>query len=583
MTSTASIVDAHLVERARHWLAADPDPDTRATMNELLTAYSNGDVAAAHELADAFAGQLEFGTAGLRAAMGPGPNRMNRVTVSRAAAGLAGYLAARQSGSVVIGYDARHKSDLFARDTAEILEGAGFRALLLPRALPTPVLAYAIRALGCIAGVMVTASHNPAGDNGYKVYLGDGAQIAPPIDTAISAAINAVGAHAEICRALAAHVVSEDVIDSYVRDVVALIPDSAPREISVVYTAMHGVGGSIFQRLLADSGFAPAHPVAAQFAPNPDFPTVAFPNPEEPGAMDLAIAEAIARDADLVIANDPDADRCAAGVPIRSDGSDGQTAFRMLRGDEVGWLLAWWMYETGTRGVFANSIVSSSLLGKMAAAYGLEHRETLTGFKYLGHLPGLAYGYEEALGYCVDPGHVSDKDGLSAGLRIAQLVAALKSQGRTVHDILDELAVTFGVHATHQLSIRVANLSLIDSIMARLRASPPLTIAGRLVLGIDDFAVGVDGLPMSNVLRLRLIDDTRVIVRPSGTEPKLKCYLEVVVPVRAAGESGSESTSESTAENLAAARHQAAQQLESLVASMTRILTPDQFIDQGTL
>jgi phosphomannomutase len=258
---------------------------------------------------------------------------------------------------------------------------------------------------------------------------------------------------------------------------------------------------------------------------------VSFPNPEEPGAMDLALEEGLEADADVVIANDPDADRCAAAVPTSDRGAHGGPAYRMLRGDELGWLLGWWLHERGTAGVFANSIVSSSLLSKMAAAYGVEHRETLTGFKWIGRIPGLAFGYEEALGYCVDSAHVADKDGVSAALRVVEMVAWLKGQGRTVHDVLDDLATEHGVHATDQLSLRVDDIALIGAAMSRLRAAPPTEVAGLSVEEFEDLGDGVDGLPPTDGVRLRLAEHTRVIVRPSGTEPKLKCYLEVVVPV----------------------------------------------------
>ncbi len=524
-----------LLDRARAWLADDPDPDTRAALDRLLDAAGSGDEGAAVELLDAFTGRLEFGTAGLRGAIGPGPNRMNRAVVSCAAAGLATYVNARGGGSVVIGYDARHKSDAFARDTAEVMEGAGIHALVLPRPLPTPVLAYAIRHLGCAAGVMVTASHNPPQDNGYKVYLGDGTQIVPPADTEISACIDAVGAVRDLPRGDGWETLDDAVLDAYLAEVAALVPADAPRDVAIAYTPMHGVGGEVVLAALAAAGFAAPRVVAAQFRPDPDFPTVSFPNPEEPGAMDLALEEGLDSDADVVIANDPDADRCAAAVPTKDRGAGGGPAYRMLRGDEVGWLLGWWMHERGATGTYANSIVSSSLLSRMAAAYGLEHEETLTGFKWIGRIPGLAFGYEEALGYCVDPSRVADKDGVSAALRIVEMVATLKAAGRTVHDVLDDLAIAHGLHATDQLSVRVTDLSVISDAMTRLRSAPPTEIAGLAVEAFEDLERGGDGLPPTDGVRLRLAEGTRVIVRPSGTEPKLKCYLEVVVPVIADG------------------------------------------------
>ncbi|MFN8148391.1 MAG: phospho-sugar mutase [Candidatus Nanopelagicales bacterium] len=522
-----------LLDRARAWLDDDPDPDTRTQLDRLLDAAGSGDEGAAAELHDCFDGRLEFGTAGLRGALGPGPNRMNRAVVTRAAAGLAAYLG--PGGTVVVGYDARHKSDAFARDTAEVMEGAGLHAVVLPRPLPTPVLAFAIRHVGAVAGVMVTASHNPPQDNGYKVYLGDGSQIVPPADAEISAAIDAVGAVSQVPRGDGWETLDDAVLDAYVATDAALVPADAPRDVTVAYTPMHGVGGDVLVRVLEQAGFPAPRLVRAQWAPDPDFPTVSFPNPEEPGAMDLALEEGLESDADVVVANDPDADRCAAAVPTRDRGASGGPAYRMLRGDELGALLGWWVHERGARGVYACSIVSSTLLGKMAASYGLEHRTTLTGFKWIGRVPGLAYGYEEAIGYCVDPAHVSDKDGVSAALLLVELVAALKSQGRTVHDVLDDLAIAHGLHATDQLSVRVSDLSLIADAMARLRSAPPTEVAGLAVEAFDDLEDGVDGLPPTDGVRLSLAESTRVIVRPSGTEPKLKCYLEVVVPVLSDG------------------------------------------------
>ncbi len=531
----ALVPDPTLIDRARAWLADDIDPDTRTALDRLLDAAGSGDEGAATELLDAFDGRLEFGTAGLRGALGPGPNRMNRAVVTRAAAGLAAYLHAATPGGetrpVVIGYDARHKSDAFARDTAEVLEGAGIHALVLPHALPTPVLAYAIRHLGAAAGVMVTASHNPPQDNGYKVYLGDGTQIVPPSDSDISRHIDAVGAVRDVSRGDGWTTLGGDVLAAYLDAVVSLVATDSPRAVTIAYTPMHGVGGDVMVQALLRAGFPAPRVVAAQFAPDPDFPTVSFPNPEEPGAMDLALEEGVEVDADVVIANDPDADRCAAAVPTSDRGAHGGPAYRMLRGDELGWLLGWWLHERGATGVFANSIVSSSLLSKMAASYGVEHRETLTGFKWIGRIPGLAFGYEEALGYCVDSADVADKDGVSAALRVVEMVAWLKAQGRTVHDVLDDLAVEYGVHATDQLSVRVDDLSLISAAMSRLRATPPTEVAGLEVEAFEDLEDGLDGLPPTDGVRLRLAQHTRVIVRPSGTEPKLKCYLEVVVPV----------------------------------------------------
>ncbi|WP_166390849.1 phospho-sugar mutase [Nocardioides ochotonae] len=515
-----------LLSRARSWAAEDPDEHTRADLEAMVRDVEAGGDRA--RLADAFDGTLEFGTAGLRGALGPGPNRMNRVVVLRAAAGLAAYLrdtGARPGSPVVIGYDARHNSDVFARDTAEVMTGAGFTAHLLPRPLPTPLLAYAIRELGCVAGVMVTASHNPPQDNGYKVYLGDGSQIVAPADTEIAARIHAVGHLDTIPRGAPGRVLDETIVDRYL-DVVAGLAGDGPRDLDIVYTPLHGVGGASVVQVLETAGFSAPRVVAEQEQPDPEFPTVAFPNPEEPGAMDLAMALAAAHRADLVVANDPDADRCAAAVP-------GPHGWRMLRGDEVGALLAHALLARGAEGVYATTIVSSTLLSKMAAAAGQPYAETLTGFKWIGRVEGLAFGYEEALGYCVDPEHVRDKDGVSALLLLCELAASLKAEGRSLTDLLDDLARTHGLHATDQLSVRVTDLAEIGAAMARLRSTPPTTLGGLAVEGVDDLNLGSELLPPTDGLRYRLAGGARVVVRPSGTEPKLKCYLEVVVPVEA--------------------------------------------------
>jgi phosphomannomutase len=581
-----------LLARARAWAAEDPDPETAAEIEALVAARD------LPELADRFSGMLAFGTAGLRGAMGGGPNRMNRAVVIRAAAGLAAYLGARGGGLVVVGYDARHKSYDFARDTAAVMTGAGLSAAVLPRPLPTPVLAYAIRHLGAVAGVMVTASHNPPQDNGYKVYLGDGSQIVPPADADIAARIAEVGPPAEVPRPAGGwQVLGEDVIEAYLARAVAVVGADSPREVRTVYTPMHGVGLDTLTAAFARAGFPAPVQVAEQAAPDPDFPTVAFPNPEEPGAMDLAFATARRADAagaagaagvsdgagavgdvagaagvsddagaagvagaagaadasddvsgaagasgaagiDLVIANDPDADRCAAAVPDPAAAA----GWRMLRGDELGALLAAHLVRTGAavagRDTFAASIVSSSLLSKIAASAGLRYEDTLTGFKWIARAEGLRYGYEEAIGYCVDPAGVRDKDGITAALLVAELAAGLKTEGRGLTDLLDELALAHGLHATDQLSVRVTDLSLIGAAMARLREHPPAGLAGLDVVSAEDLAAGAGGLPPTDGLRYRLaggpgVESARVVVRPSGTEPKIKCYLEVVVPVAA--------------------------------------------------
>src|SRR4051812_3921437 len=508
--------DADLLDRAREWAAQDPDPVTRAELEALI------EQGVTPELADRFDGTLEFGTAGLRGALGAGPNRMNRVVVIRAAAGLAAYLkeqgvkgTGHERGSVVIGYDARYNSDVFARDTAEVMTGAGFTAYVLPRPLPTPVLAFAIRELDCLAGVMVTASHNPPQDNGYKVYLGDGSQIVPPADAEIAARIAAVGPLAQVPRGDGWRTLEEDIVDAYLDTVAGLAADG-PRDLRLVYTPLDGVGGTSVVQVLETAGFDAPSVVGQQEHPDPDFPTVSFPNPEEPGAMDLAMALAQAQKADLVVANDPDADRCAAAVP-------GPHGWRMLRGDEVGALLAWSLLRAGKQGTYATSIVSSSLLGTMARAAGQPYAETLTGFKWIGRVEGLVFGYEEALGYCVDPEHVRDKDGVSALLLLCELAAEAKAEGRGLTDLLDDIALEHGLHATDQLSVRVTDLGEIDAAMARLRSTPPTTLGGLAVERVDDLAEGSADLPPTEGLRYALAEGARVVVRPSGTEPKLKC------------------------------------------------------------
>ncbi|MEU8838982.1 phospho-sugar mutase [Streptomyces roseus] len=512
-----------LITRARAWLAEDPDPETAAELAGIIEA---GDLT---ELADRFSGTLQFGTAGLRGEIGAGPMRMNRSVVVRAAAGLAAYLKAQghAGGLVVVGYDARYKSADFARDTAAVMTGAGLRAAVLPRPLPTPVLAYAIRHLGAVAGVEVTASHNPPRDNGYKVYLGDGSQIVSPADVEIAAEIGRVETLASVPRPESGwEDLGDEVLEAYLARTDAVLTPGSPRGVRTVYTAMHGVGKDVVLAAFARAGFPEPVLVAEQAEPDPAFPTVAFPNPEEPGAMDLAFARAAEVQPDIVIANDPDADRCAVAVPT----ADG---WRMLRGDEVGALLAAHLVHKGATGVFAESIVSSSLLGRIAEAAGVGYEETLTGFKWIARVEGLRYGYEEALGYCVDPEGVRDKDGITAALLVAELASELKEQGRTLTDLLDDLAMAHGLHHTDQLSVRVEDLSVIADAMAALRAEPPTSLAGLRVASAEDLTRGTETLPPTDGLRYYLEGDfkARVIVRPSGTEPKLKCYLEVVVPV----------------------------------------------------
>jgi len=507
-----------LLQQAKAWIDQDPDPVTRQELQALIEANDLTDIG------DRFSGRLQFGTAGLRGALGAGPNRMNRVIVAQAAAGLAAYLVEHEDNpSVVVGYDARFNSDIFARDTAEIMTGAGVAAHLLPTHLPTPVLAFAIRHLGVSAGVMVTASHNPPQDNGYKVYLSDSSQIVPPADAEISDKIDAVGPVDELPRSDDYTRLGDDVADAYIEAVTAL-PTGTARDIVTVYTPMHGVGRDTLVEVVRRTGFPPVHTVPAQAEPDPEFPTVAFPNPEEPGAMDLALKLASEVGADLIVANDPDADRCAVGV------RDGES-YRMLSGDQVGSLLGDFMLRRGVKGTYAASIVSSNVLSRQAAAYRQPFEQTLTGFKWIGKIPTLAYGYEEALGYSVAPDIARDKDGISAIIRILELAAELKAEGKTLIDRLNDIAREHGLHATGQLSVRVEDLSIIATAMQTLRSSPPTVLGGLAVETVDDLMNGYNGLPPTDGIRLGLDGGARIICRPSGTEPKLKCYLEVIVPV----------------------------------------------------
>ncbi|MFI5496465.1 phospho-sugar mutase [Actinoplanes sp. NPDC051859] len=509
---------------AESWLADDPDPAGRDEIRALLDRLPDS----AAELADRFAGPLTFGTAGLRGRLRAGPNGMNLAVVTRAAAGLVSWLAAQNGeGPLIIGYDARHGSQQFAEQTARVSTAAGREALVLPRPLPTPVVAYAVRKLGAVAGVVVTASHNPPQDNGYKVYLGAqlggpggaGAQIVPPADAGIEAAIQAVGTLAEVKLGEPGTVLGEDIVQGYVDSAAAVLPTGGARELTVAYTPLHGVGGKVLAAAFAAAGFAEPAVVAEQAEPDPEFPTVAFPNPEEPGAMDLLLALATARGADLAIANDPDADRCAVAVPA-GDGN-----WTALRGDELGLLLADHLMRRGTPGTYATTIVSSTQLKALCTARNTPYAETLTGFKWIVRgAEELAFGYEEALGYCVAPDLVRDKDGITAALTVAELAAGLKAEGKTLRDRLNELDTQLGVHRTDQVSVRVDDLAEITRAMAHVRANPPTELLGQPITEIEDRT------PDADVVTLRTAG-TRVVIRPSGTEPKLKAYLEVVEPV----------------------------------------------------
>ena len=504
------------------WIADDPDPKTAAQLQSLLDAEDET------ALGKYFNGFLQFGTAGLRGPIGPGPSCMNRAVVGRTAAGIATYMKKRGMTKVVIGRDARYGSEDYTFETAEIMSGAGMDVYVLPRPLPTPVLAFATAHLGCDIGIMVTASHNPPQDNGYKVYVGpvaDGinyasSQIINPTDGFIATEISAVTSLKSLPRGSKWTVLGEDVITEYVNRTAALAP--RPGDLKIVYTAMHGVGTEIIQRVFNHAGFATLILVDEQCTPDPDFPTVAFPNPEEPGAIDLALKKARDFGADLVIANDPDADRCAAAI------NDPQVGWRMLRGDELGIVFGEWIARSKPKGSFANSIVSSSTLRKISGHYGIDFQEVLTGFKWIAKIENLAFGYEEAIGYAVDSDNVNDKDGISAAIFLAQIAVDLKRDGLTISDLLNQVWERHGFHGTEQISIRVTDMSAITHLLAGLRANPPREIAGRAVESIDDLAAPRDGLPSTDGLRIWLAGGIRIIVRPSGTEAKMKCYIEVV-------------------------------------------------------
>jgi phosphomannomutase len=516
------MISAELRSEVEAWIIDDPDPVTAALLQSYL---DNNDGTA---LAPLFSGFLQFGTAGLRGPIGAGPSCMNRAVVGRTAAGLARYMSQRGMKKVVIGRDARYGSEDYTFESAEILSGAGMDVYILPRPLPTPVLAFATAELQCDLGIMVTASHNPPQDNGYKVYIGPDAdgikyassQIINPTDGLIADEIAAITSLKSLPRGSEWTVLGEEVITEYIKRTVKIAP--RPGELKIVYTAMHGVGTETVQRVFNHAGFATLILVDEQCAPDPDFPTVAFPNPEEPGAIDLALAKARDFGADLVIANDPDADRCAAAV------NDPHVGWRMLRGDELGVIFGEWIARNQPKGTFGNSIVSSSALRKIAAHYSIDFQEVLTGFKWLAKIEDLAFGYEEAIGYAVDSATVNDKDGISAALLLAQIATDLKRDGLTLLDLLDEVWARHGFHGTEQISIRVADMGAITKLLSSLRKSPPAQIAGINVEKIDDLNNPTDGLPPTDGLRIWLAGGIRIIIRPSGTEAKMKCYIEVI-------------------------------------------------------
>ncbi|MGY9124643.1 MAG: phospho-sugar mutase [Actinomycetales bacterium] len=526
------------VAAATQWHNQDPDRQTQAELGALLESHAAGNLEAAATLSELFGGRLAFGTAGIRGPLQPGPRGMNRVVIGQTTAGLAQYLLEHRSTEsgktlrVVVGCDARTNSDIFAADTAAIMAGYGLEAIALPEKLPTPVLAFAVRYLNADAGVMVTASHNPPQDNGYKVYLGgadEGSQIIPPVDSDIEKLIAGVArsiSWADIPRSPEAVIPApEDIVAQYVAATVASVAPEAPQDppLSVVYTAMHGVGAGTFFETVEAAGFPSVHPVTEQTEPDAAFPTVAFPNPEEHGALDLSIATAKKHDAALIIAHDPDADRLALALPRGGD-------YIPLTGNQVGAILGWHCakraHKTGVTGMLANSLVSSPVLGKIAKHFGLEHEETLTGFKYVSRVPDLIFGFEEALGYLVTPDVVRDKDGVSAGLMALEIAYSLAAEKRTLWDYLATIEESVGGFASSQITIKLGDQGNNTPLAEQLRSTQPGAFGTRAITQVDDFLQGVGKFPREDILRYYLDDGSRVIIRPSGTEPKLKIYLD---------------------------------------------------------
>ncbi len=504
------------------WIALDPDPVTGALLQKWLI---EGNESA---LKKSFSGFLQFGTAGLRGPLGPGPSCMNRAVVQRTAAGIAAYMKKRGLKTVVIGRDARYGSEDFTEESAQIFTGAGMKVWVLPRPLPTPVLAFAINLLKADVGIMVTASHNPREDNGYKVYLGGtvdnvryaGSQIISPADVEIAENIGSINTAQP--KGTGWEVLNDDIFKTYVRNTASLVRTKS--DMKVVYTAMHGVGTETLLSTFAEAGFSAPILVQEQSQPDPNFPTLAFPNPEEPGALNLSLALAAKVDADIVIANDPDADRCAVAI------NDPKKGWRMLRGDEVGAILGHYIATTMPESCigksFANSMVSSSILGKIALHHSIQFHETLTGFKWLAKVENLRFGYEEALGYAVDPHRVNDKDGISAALLLTQCASELKNMGKSMASYLSEIWNIYGYHGTDQISIRVHDISDVEEVLARVRANHPAKLAGKILTQFVDLSKPKGSLPPTNGITMWFGDDLRVIIRPSGTEAKLKCYIE---------------------------------------------------------
>ena len=534
-----------LLRAAMAWIDQDPDQETRHELALLIEKAEHGNADALDDLSSRFSGHLTFGTAGLRAEIGAGPMRMNRVVVSHAAHGLGQFLLQSNPGKslqVVIGFDARTNSDVFARDTAEVLAGLGITPILFDQHTPSPVLAFALRHLDADAGVMVTASHNPPADNGYKVYLGgadQGSQIVPPADSAIHAAIMSshestpateLPRHSEGIESI-----GQEVIDSYVaatRRVASGFSKAGRDTLTVCYTPMHGVGASVFERLVALEGFTSVHPVSAQEQPNRLFPTVSFPNPEEPGALDLAQELASDINADIIVAHDPDADRLALALPSR-DGN----GWVNLTGNEVGAILAASIAERAKaeerEGVLGFSVVSSPITSVIARENGLDGVETPTGFKWISRLPGILFGFEEALGYLVNPETVRDKDGISAGLYALCLAAEAHAEGKTLWDVLDDVRARYGGFASGQVSLRFDTPAIAQQLMALVRENPAEVFPSLSVASIQDYLNPPPGQPTADLMRYDTEAGDRVIIRPSGTEPKLKVYLDCIRPSQA--------------------------------------------------
>lgn len=566
MNATPSqLDDADVLAAANEWLAIDPDPATRAELADLISTGGP-------KLATRFGSRLAFGTAGLRGALGAGPTRMNRVLVRMTAAGVCRRVVAEGGTKIVIGHDARHNSAVFADDTARVAAAYGLDVAIIRGPYPTPLLAFAVRHLNADVGVMVTASHNPRADNGFKVYWGDGAQIAPPIDTEIEAEIDAVGlvSSDDLASADDSRIVNtnDSLITDYLGSALGVLSNETSRDISVVYTPVHGVGREVLLRAFEAAGYRPPVVVPEQGDPDPDFPTAAFPNPEEPGVLDLAIALAVKCGADLVIANDPDADRMAAVVP------DGE-GWHALTGNEIGCLLAEHVLASGAGSdrLVATTVVSSRLLSVIAAHHGVNFEETLTGFKWIMR-PAIertdcrfAIGYEESLGYCIGTG-VRDKDGISAALAFAEMAAEVKAEGRTVMDLLDDLHRRHGVYHSAQRSFRFEGpdgSKIMAGLMSAMRSDPPSAVGDQTVESVMDLLADGTGLPPTDAIILELSGRTRLVMRPSGTEPKLKLYGETVVEV----------VDEDGIDGLPAARRTATQRLDQALSAAADLLNAE--------